>query len=293
MQDFGESLRCARKSRGISLEEVSKATRIGVRLLEAIERGRFDQLPGRVFRSSFVRQYAQAVGLDEEQTVAEFEQLSPPQELNLEEHFGIEPSKSKIEIPFDPASLAEEVAELYHRNRALVTSVLSACLVLLLGTTVYWAWPGDYGDDGGSAAACQSVGETSLASTETSNDDSARDEGIQVDLSVVEKVWVRATADGKRVWERTLRRGDQRSVEADQSVLLLVGNAGGLTVQLNGAPMPPIGSRGQVRRVKFTSSGMQVVEPRRVSPPDRTTTASVVSSISSGQGAAILARAER
>ena len=101
MQDFGEGLRCARESRGISLEEVSKATRIGVRLLEAIERERFDQLPGGVFRSSFVRQYAQAVGLDEEQTVTEFEQLSPPQELNLEEHFGIEPSK--IEIPFDPA----------------------------------------------------------------------------------------------------------------------------------------------------------------------------------------------
>ena len=293
MQDFGENLRCARESRGISLEEVSKATRISVRLLEAIERERFDQLPGGVFRSSFVRQYAQAVGLDEEQTVTEFEQLSPPQELNLEEHFGIEPNKSKIEIPFDPASFAEKVSELYHRNRALVTSVLSACLALLLGTTVYWAWPGDYGNDGGSAAARQSVGETSLASTETSNDSSARDAGIHVDLSVVEKVWVRATADGKRVWERTLRRGDQRSVEADQSVLLLVGNAGGLTVQLNGAPMPPIGPRGQVRRVKFTSSGMQVVEPRRVSPPDRTTTASVVSSISSGHGTAILARAER
>ena len=293
MQDFGENLRCARESRGISLEEVSKATRISVRLLEAIERERFDQLPGGVFRSSFVRQYAQAVGLDEEQTVTEFEQLSPPPELNLEEHFGIEPSKSKIEIPFDPASFAEKVSELYHRNRALVTSALSVCLALLLGTTVYWAWPGDYGDDGGSAAARQSVGETSLASTETSNGESARDEGIHVDLSVVEKVWVRATADGKRVWERTLRRGDQRSVEADRSVLLLVGNAGGLTVQLNGAPMPPIGPRGQVRRVKFTSSGMQVVEPRRVSPPDRTTTASVVSSISSGHGKAILARAER
>ena len=290
MQDFGEGLRRARESRGVSLEEVSKATRISVRLLEAIERERFDQLPGGVFRSSFVRQYAQAVGLDEEQTVTEFEQLSPPQELNLEEHFGIEPNKSKIEIPFDPASFAEKVSELYHRNRALVTSVLSACLALLLGTTVYWA-PGDYGDDGGSAAARQSVGETSLASTETSNGESARDEGIHVDLSVVEKV--RATADGKRVWERTLRRGDQRSVEADRSVLLLVGNAGGLTVQLNGAPMPPIGPRGQVRRVKFTSSGMQVVEPRRVSPPDRTTTASVVSSISSGHGTAILARAER
>ena len=80
-----------------------------MRLLEAIERERFDQLPGGVFRSSFVRQYAQAVGLDEEQTVAEFEQRSPPQELNLEEHFGIEPIKSlRLRIPFDPTRVRRE-----------------------------------------------------------------------------------------------------------------------------------------------------------------------------------------
>ena len=294
MQNFGEDLRCARESRGISLEEMSRATRIGVRLLEAIEHERFDQLPGGVFRTSFVRQYAQAVGLDEERTVTEFERLSPPQELNLEEHFGIKPGKLKIRIPVDPAEFAENVAELYRRNRRLVTSVLSACLALLLGTAVYWVWPAESGDDGGLEAARQSLSESSLASTGPPSNEGASDAGIQVTLRVIEKVWVRATADGKRVWEKTFRRGDQSSIEADESVRLLVGNAGGLSVVLNGRPMPPIGPRGQVRRVLFTSSGMQVVEPRRDSPSDRTTTtASVVSSVSLGHGAAILARAER
>ena len=294
MQNFGEDLRCARESRGISLEEVSRATRIGVRLLEAIEHERFDQLPGGVFRTSFVRQYAQAVGLDEERTVTEFQRLSPPQELDLEEHFGIEPSKPRIKIPVDPAEFAKDVTELYRRNRLLVTSVLCACLALLLGTTVYWAWPVESGADGGLEAARQSLSETSLASTGPPSNDGARDAGIQVKLRVIEKVWVRATADGKRVWEKTFRRGDQSSIEADESVQLLVGNAGGLSIVLNGRPMPSIGPRGQVRRVLFTSSGMRVVEPRRASPSDRTrTTASVVSSISSGHGSAILARAER
>ena len=293
MQSFGESLRSARESREISLEEVSRATRISVRLLESIERERFDQLPGGVFRTSFVRQYAQAVGLDEAQTVAEFKRLSPPQESNLEEHFGIEPSKSRIEIPFDLAKIAEDATELYRRHRPLVAVVLSACLALLLGTTVYWAWPTESGGDSASTAARPSAGEPSLASTAPLPGDATRDEGIQVELSILEKVWVRATADGKRVWERTLRRGDQRSIEAAQSIRLLVGNAGGLTVELNGRPMPRIGPRGHVRRVLFTSSGMRVVEPGRAAPSDTTTTASLVSSILSRRGAPILARAGR
>ena len=165
MQNFGADLRRARESRGTSLEEVSKATRISVRLLEAIEQERFDRLPGGVFRNSFVRQYAQAAGLDEEQIVAEFERLSPPQELNLENYFGIQPAKNRIKIPVDPATFAEEVTELYRRNRPLVTSVLSACLASLLATTVYWAWPTESSNDGGSMAARESAGETVMTST--------------------------------------------------------------------------------------------------------------------------------
>ena len=293
MQNFGEDLRRARESRGTSLEEVSKATRISVRLLEAIEQERFDRLPGGVFRNSFVRQYAQAAGLDEEQIVAEFERLFPPQELNLEEHFGIKPAKNRIKIPVDPATFAEEVTELYRRNRPLVTSVLSAGLALLLATTVYWAWPTESSNDGGSVAARESVGETVMTSLDLPVDGGSRVAGLQVDLKIIEKVWIRATADGKRVWERTFQSGEQKSIEADQSILLLVGNAGGLRLELNGRPMPNIGPRGQVRRVKLTPSGMQVVEPQQASPVDWTTTASLGSSISPGFPAATLARAER
>ena len=291
MQNFGEDLRRARESRGTSLEEVSKATRISVRLLEAIEQERFDQLPGGVFRTSFVRQYAHAAGLDEEQTVAEFQRLSPPEEVNLEEHFGVEPAKNRIKIPVDPASFAEEVTELYRRNRPLVTSVVSACLALLLSTTVYWAWPTDADGDGGSVAARQSIGE--IAASTAPINEAPRNEGLQVRLEVIEKVWIRATADGKRVWEKTFRSGERKSIEADQSILLLVGNAGGLKLELNGRPMPDIGPRGQVRRVEFTPSGMHVVEPTRGVPGDRTTTASVVSPILPGSPTAILARNER
>jgi cytoskeletal protein RodZ len=69
---FGEQLKREREMRGVSLEEVSKATRIGVRFLEAIEAGRWEQLPGGVFNRGFIRAIGRFLGLDEDNLIAEY-----------------------------------------------------------------------------------------------------------------------------------------------------------------------------------------------------------------------------
>jgi cytoskeletal protein RodZ len=70
--DFGARLREARERRGLSLRAIADATRISVRALEALERNDISRLPGGIFSRSFVRAYALEVGLEPEQTVAEF-----------------------------------------------------------------------------------------------------------------------------------------------------------------------------------------------------------------------------
>ena len=70
--DFGERLRRARDSRGVSLRQVANITRITVRALEAVERNDLLRLPGGIFTRSFVRAYAAEVGLDPEGTLREF-----------------------------------------------------------------------------------------------------------------------------------------------------------------------------------------------------------------------------
>lgn len=51
-----------RKARGISLRQIGEATKISLRYLEAIERGAFDELPGGAYTEGYIRQYAMAVG---------------------------------------------------------------------------------------------------------------------------------------------------------------------------------------------------------------------------------------
>ena len=69
---FGERLRREREMRGISLDEISAATKIGTRLLRALEDEQFDLLPGGIFNKGYVRAYARHVGIDEEQAVADY-----------------------------------------------------------------------------------------------------------------------------------------------------------------------------------------------------------------------------
>ena len=69
---FGESLKREREMRGVTLDEISAATRIATRFLRAIENQQWDQLPGGVFNRGFVRAVARYLGLDEENIVAEY-----------------------------------------------------------------------------------------------------------------------------------------------------------------------------------------------------------------------------
>jgi len=54
-----------RRNRGISLEQIAASTKISVRSLEAIERGDFRKLPGGIYTTSYIRQYARAIDYDE------------------------------------------------------------------------------------------------------------------------------------------------------------------------------------------------------------------------------------
>jgi len=70
---FGERLKRERELREVTLEEVSTATRISVRFLEALENEDWAKLPGGVFGHGFVRSIARYLGLSEESLLAEYD----------------------------------------------------------------------------------------------------------------------------------------------------------------------------------------------------------------------------
>lgn len=65
MKDGILGVRIWRQQRGISLETIAASTKLSVRQLEAIESGEFSRLPGGIYNTSYIKQYARAIDFDE------------------------------------------------------------------------------------------------------------------------------------------------------------------------------------------------------------------------------------
>lgn len=90
MSGLGERLKNEREMRGVSLDEIARATRIHQKFLQALEENDFDALPAPVFVTGFLRSYASHLGMDADSLVAEYDavKVTPKerQPLISEEH---------------------------------------------------------------------------------------------------------------------------------------------------------------------------------------------------------------
>jgi hypothetical protein len=83
-ETLGEKLRALRRTQAVSLPMLEDKTRIQKRYLEALERGRYDELPEPLYTRNFLRAYARALGADEnyflelyEEEVGQMDLLGP------------------------------------------------------------------------------------------------------------------------------------------------------------------------------------------------------------------------
>ncbi|PWU09276.1 MAG: hypothetical protein C5B51_06535 [Terriglobia bacterium] len=76
-------LETIRRNRGISLAQIAESTKISIRSLEAIERGEFRKLPGGIYNTSYIRQYARAIDYDESAILSYYHRvMGAPERLN-------------------------------------------------------------------------------------------------------------------------------------------------------------------------------------------------------------------
>ena len=126
MPSFGENLRREREKRNISLEQISQSTKIGTRMLQALEEEKFNQLPGGIFNRGFVRAYARHLGLDDDQAVADYMEASG------------EAPHVLPELPVEePVQRLEATAD--GRQRPVPWGVFAAILLLLALALSIWS----------------------------------------------------------------------------------------------------------------------------------------------------------
>lgn len=85
-------------------------------------------------------------------------------------------------------------------------------------------------------------------------------------LKAVEETWVSLEADGQSGKGMTLKPGEGVSVQASNRIRMILGNAGGLDLVLNGKMLQKFGKSGEVLTLIFTSNGVEVKRPEKPNP---------------------------
>jgi len=264
MGAFGDRLRREREMRGITLDEISESTKIARRHLEALEKERFEQLPGGVFNKGFVRAYARFLGIDEDQAVADYAAASHEQP-ETEDKF--------------PLEIHEEPDRDLNPRRSYLPVVFA--IAALIGVLVgYFFWLKSKPASSGPAAPSQQASpapETPPQSTTPSEtplpqstpqatvtpapvkpqtEKKPAEKTFPVVIRAKEDSWVSIMADGKPVIERVLAADRSKVVKAGRQIILKTGNAGGIDVSFNGKPVGALGNENETRTLTFSAAGL-------------------------------------
>jgi cytoskeletal protein RodZ len=242
----GATLRQERLAQSLSLEEIARQTRISRKFLEAIEAEAFDRLPGTVFTRGFVRQYAVCLKIDPEPLLERLPKVA------LE----------TVQLP-DPAYYARPRREIAWRGAATTGAWIALAGVAVAGAYYYVERPKPVYTETKPVAAAVAPGPRKIGSVTAEPVAPAAppvdNRPVQVVLKAREASWVSIVADGKTAFTGMLNPNDSRTVAADALVKVTAGNAGGVEISLNGKPLDPLGPSGQVRTVRLTAEGSELV----------------------------------
>jgi cytoskeleton protein RodZ len=282
--DIGAKLRQERSGRGISIEDISRDTRIPLRYLEAIETGNFAILPGLLFTRNFVKQYALALNLDPDPLVAE---LPKPDESTAQlpqpptrdrSSYGNQNIRSIISsVVWLLLAAGASLAAYMHFNRSTDTplpgidsnATLSSHPVID-GTTppaaspevapifIQQAIPGVNQAPAGIETGPANTAMPSPPRVPAAVPPAAAGP-VTVILTAHADAWVEVSADGKPAFTATLISNETRNVSAAEQVKIVTGNAGALGISLNGKTVDMTGPLGHARAIKLTAEGPQLL----------------------------------
>ena len=242
--DVGATLRRARTRKGLTLEQLARATKISVPALDALENNDFDRLPATIYTRGFLRVYAREVGLDPEETVDDYlEQFEAPR------FAAAEPARKLVQgvaQPPAPTNTAHATGRSAFATRPMF-ALAAAVVVVAIGSYVILS----RGNRDTSVAATSSDAAPDVAAVPSVPGPDATHaanlvgDSLRVELKATGPSWISATADRKAPMSALLQAGDSRVVEAKDELVLRVGDPATLSMMINGRPARSLGRAAQ------------------------------------------------
>ncbi len=264
MPGVGTDLRVAREQLGWSLPAVAASLRIRLPYLEAIEAGRFAELPGNAYAVGFVRTYAGAMGLDADEIARRFR--AEAADVNRKTELSFPAPVPERGVPAGAVILVSVVLIVvaymgWYRFSGerlpapeLVAAVPERLIAAAESPPTPPPAPAPVSPVATMAGAAPGPGRPAvpvLSATATPQPPAA--DGGRIVVRARSEAWVQVRdPKGTVVFNRTMRAGETWPVPGPvagrPTLLLTMGNAGGTDVLVDGLVVPPLGADGVVRR---------------------------------------------
>ncbi len=285
---IGRILEQTRRDRGLSLDEVEQATKIRKRYLTGLEREDYAMLPDAVYARGFLKTYANYLGLDGE---ALSRQLRSRRKPRRERGINYDPPGSDFEQPLiNPGGVAGTEKRRFSTSAIVTLLVALLALAAVIGT-LYFVGRGvqltraqentppaataDKAPDGSRQEPQNTADDEGAPEPELVNrteddagegtDAAAQAEGpaaaeqsapadtLLVSVTVQDRpAWLLVRSDGVLAYEETASPGFTQTFEADRQLSITSGDAGAVTVEVNGQEAGVLGSAGDVVTRSFT-----------------------------------------
>jgi cytoskeleton protein RodZ len=260
---FGDHLRREREMRGVTLDEITAATRIGTRFLEAFENEQWDRLPGGVFNRGFVRSIAHYLGLDEENLLAEYMHatsgLTKPSSWVSQTHQHSEPDRRWVPGAVILLVLVILAAGGWLGWRHYRTAKRDRAAAVALNAMMQQAPPQIATPPAAAPAATPVSAGSSPDATDPTTAGApaavpAQDPTAPLKLKIEagKTTSVRVLADGVKLFDGKIQAGSSITFEAIDEFEVSAHDAGTLLLELNGQTLPPIGPPGKSGKITLT-----------------------------------------
>jgi len=241
--------------RGVSLDEISAATRISTRFLEAIEKDQWDQLPGGVFNRGFIRSIARFLGLDEDSLVAEYA-LGTASDAQVRVA-----AYRPHQMPrnWRPAAVAVVAIALivvggvvgYHRYGAGISARLRARFL----TARAGAHAGISSGQPAAPDTDAANGSPATAAAPPAIDQAPT--GLTLKMQAGKPADVKVIADGKVIFDGSVQVDDVKQFDAQYNFEITSSESSAVSLELNGQTVPPMGTPGQPGNVTLTRNDLK------------------------------------
>lgn len=272
---FGENLKREREMRGVSLEEITAATRIATRFLRAIESEQWDQLPGGVFNRGFVRAVARYLGLDEESIVAEYALVvddRPSVPVWTGRPPAVTPDRPWLGWILAAVVVVVILAGSWFAGRRILAwraakravrsaamSVAAAPATQELPAASAAAAPSNDPDANAASSSVPAPGTSTMATDSAPPAAASTTVPVLLVLKVEagKKTKVTIEADSDHIFNATMKAGENHIFSAKDRFDVSARDAGALLLELNGKTLAPLGPPGKSGKVTLTREALK------------------------------------